>query len=95
MPFDISPFFLSIELEAFDAACCRLATRGVMEILGLVPSNPRRNTSKKTFECLRSGSKVVPKRLHGAALEPLRSRFLPAAALSGAKPAPCCRFGIV
>jgi hypothetical protein len=52
-----------------------LPTRGVVEILGLVPSNPRRNTSNKTFEVLLSGSKAAPKWLHGATLEPLWSHF--------------------
>jgi hypothetical protein len=91
---NVSHLFLSIERDPFDATCCRLATEALMEILGLVPSNPRRNTSMKKFESRLSGSKVVPKRLHGAALEPLRCRFLPAALLSGNKPATCCHFGI-
>jgi hypothetical protein len=34
----------------------RIATRGVMEILGLVPSNPRRNTSNQNLELLPSGN---------------------------------------
>jgi hypothetical protein len=33
-------------------------TRGVMEIPGLVPSNPRRNTSQNNFEFLRCGDKA-------------------------------------
>jgi hypothetical protein len=33
-------------------------TRGVREILGLVPSNPRRNTSRKNSASLRSGDKA-------------------------------------
>jgi hypothetical protein len=39
-------------------ASFRIATRGVMEILGLVPSNPRRNTSKENFECRPIGNIV-------------------------------------
>lgn len=37
---------------------CWIATRAKLEILGLVPSNPRRNTSKVRLEVLRSGDKV-------------------------------------
>jgi hypothetical protein len=37
---------------------CWIATRAKLEILGLVPSNPRRNTSKRILEVLRSGDKV-------------------------------------
>ena len=37
---------------------CWIAKRAQLEILGLVPSNPRRNTSKEIFESLRSGDKV-------------------------------------
>jgi hypothetical protein len=35
-----------------------IATRGLMEILGLVPSNPRRNTSKQNLECRPIGNIV-------------------------------------
>jgi hypothetical protein len=35
-----------------------IATRGVKEILGLVPSNPRHNTSKNNFESPMSGDKA-------------------------------------
>jgi hypothetical protein len=34
----------------------RVATRGVMEILELVPSNSRRNTSKQNLELLLGGN---------------------------------------
>jgi hypothetical protein len=37
---------------------CWIATRAKSEILGLVPSNPRHNTSKQILEVLRSGYKV-------------------------------------
>ena len=36
---------------------CLIATRAKSEILGLVPSNPRHNTSKENFEVLRRGNK--------------------------------------
>jgi hypothetical protein len=41
-----------------DLTLIRIAERGVMEILELVPSNSRRNTSKKTFERWRRGNKA-------------------------------------
>ena len=34
----------------------RIGTEAFMEILGLVPSNPRRNTSGTLFEVLRIGN---------------------------------------
>jgi hypothetical protein len=40
-----------------------IATRGLMEILGLVPSNPRRNTSKQNLECRPRGN-IVEIRFH-------------------------------
>jgi hypothetical protein len=42
-----------------------------MEILGLVPSNPRRNTSAKTFESFRRGDKADTCFRFVAALSPL------------------------
>jgi len=44
--------------ECFDGLSCLLATRGVLEILGLDPTNPRRNTSKSFFELLQRGNIV-------------------------------------
>jgi hypothetical protein len=48
-----------------------IATRGVTEILGLVPSNPRRNTSGSLLEVLRIGNKVATCCCFVAALLPL------------------------
>jgi hypothetical protein len=36
---------------------CWIAPRAKSEILGLVPSNPRRNTSKQILDVLRRGNK--------------------------------------
>jgi hypothetical protein len=37
---------------------CLIATKAQSEILGLVPSNPRRNTSKRILDVLRIGNIV-------------------------------------
>ncbi len=65
---------------------CWIATRAKLEILGLVPSNPRRNTSKRTLEVLRSGTKAAPSSHFGATLAFNHST-------SGTKAAPWCHFG--
>jgi hypothetical protein len=49
--------FLPSQLCSPLHACCRLATSANLDILGLVPSNPRHNTSIKSFEVLWSGDK--------------------------------------
>jgi hypothetical protein len=60
-----------------------IPTRGVREILGLVPSNPRRNTSETSFEVLRTGNKAATRCCFVAAHF---SRF----AGSGNRAATCC-----
>jgi hypothetical protein len=64
---------------------CWIATRAKLEILGLVPSNPRRNTSKQFLEVLRRGNKVATSCLFVASFSdhPLSS---------GNKEATCCHF---
>jgi hypothetical protein len=59
-------FFADHRYPGRSASMYRLiwtATRGVMEILGLVPSNPRRNTSKQNLECWPRGN-IVEIRFH-------------------------------
>jgi hypothetical protein len=50
---------------------CFALTKGVREILGLVPSNPRRNTSETSFEVLRTGNNAATRCRSVAALLPL------------------------
>lgn len=64
---------------------CLIATKSQLEILGLVPSNPRRNTSKRTLEVLRRGNKAATSCLFVASFPDHR---LP----SGNKQATCCHF---
>jgi hypothetical protein len=53
-PTPFLPFHLCSPLHV----CCRLSTSANLEILGLVPSNPRHNTSLETFRLLRGGNKA-------------------------------------
>ena len=53
-PTPFLPFHLCAPLHA----CCRLSTSANLEILGLVPSNPKHNTSLETFRLLRGGNKA-------------------------------------
>jgi hypothetical protein len=53
-PTPFLPFYLCAPLHT----CCRLSTSANLDILGLVPSNPRHNTSLETFRLLRGGNKA-------------------------------------
>ncbi len=64
---------------------CLIATKAQLEILGLVPSNPRRNTSNRNLEALRRGTKVAPSSHFGATFAFNHST-------SGTKAAPWCHF---
>lgn len=64
---------------------CWIATRAQSEILGLVPSNPRHNTSKQILEVLRRGTKAAPSSHFGATFSFNHST-------SGTKAAPWCHF---
>jgi|LSQX01.3.fsa_nt_gb hypothetical protein len=51
-------FFLSSELDPSKRRLVRVATRGVLENLELVPSNSRHNTWRKTLERQMSGNRT-------------------------------------
>ncbi len=52
-----------------------IGTEALKEILGLVPSNPRRNTSGTSFEVLRRGDNVDTCLLFVSSLYPLLGAF--------------------
>ena len=55
----------------------RVGTEALREILGLVPSNPRRNTSGTLFEVLRRGNIVEIRFRFISSSFPLYFRFRP------------------
>ncbi len=56
-----------------------IGTEALKEILGLVPSNPRRNTSGTSFEVLRRGNIVEIRFRFISSSFPLYFRFRPLA----------------
>ena len=70
-PTPFLPFYLCAPLHA----CCRLSTSANLDILGLVPSNPRHNTSLLSSEASRSGNKAEIRFLYISTSFPLYFRL--------------------